>query len=59
MFTEPLTEISAGSRNQNISDSAQPASEAGKHRHLWADFLDNVASLISHNFIRIHGLLSG
>jgi hypothetical protein len=29
------------------------------HRHLWADCLDNVGSLTSHNPIGLHGLLRG
>jgi hypothetical protein len=34
-------------------DSWQP------YRHLWADCLDNVESLTSHNPIGLHGLLQG
>jgi hypothetical protein len=29
------------------------------HRHLWADFLENVEALTSHNPMYLHGLLQG
>jgi hypothetical protein len=29
------------------------------YSHLWADYLDNVGSIASHNTIGLHGLLQG
>jgi hypothetical protein len=29
------------------------------HRHLWADYLENVGAPTSHNLMGLHGLLQG
>jgi hypothetical protein len=54
--TQPLTEMSTrnlpGAKGR-LHVRRQP------HRHLWADFLDNMGASTSHNSLGLYGLLQG
>jgi hypothetical protein len=40
--------------------STQPQTEGWQsHRHLWADYLENMGASTSHNPMTLHGLLQG
>jgi hypothetical protein len=56
-FTQPLTEMST--RKSFCGYSATCVQVWHNYRHLWADFVDNVGSLIYHSPIGLLGSLQG
>jgi hypothetical protein len=55
--TQPLTDM----RTRNIpGGKGRPVLEGLQtHRHLWADYLKNVGTLTSQNFMGLQGLIQG
>jgi hypothetical protein len=54
--TQPLTEMST----RNLpGGKGPPEHKVDPHRHLWANFVENVGASTSHNAMGLHALLQG